>query len=358
MRKLAALIGILGLLAASLVVMSSSAMAVARSGPQGTVVRGRLIGSSTGGRLVKLLVWPRAKVVAALRPGDRVPLQVAGSAITSPSGRYSIRVTSPAALESSADHGIVNLEVMTVTRAGFGAFSFPRRLVSTPHGAALAAVAGSARADPQTANLRLIHAAIRQPDTCGDMHLLSSYGPQKTTVGDTYSIVKGVTMNFDYGNGQNSSLGVGIAGSGGFSASGTYSISSTSEEDFPTQTGHVSTRYRTEFVYGLFAVECAPDQTQPTSFAGGATTKSATAPAAGFCVSFQAGSTFIKDTTSAYNFTGGVDISGDIGINLSAQTGYDSSAELRYKFSITRLLCGTDADPGGAAQRIVAGAAG
>jgi hypothetical protein len=165
-------------------------------------------------------------------------------------------------------------------------------------------------------------------------------------------------MNFTYGNGQNSSLGVAVSSSGSYgswSGSGTYSISSTSSESFPAFSGATSHRYRTEFVYEKYLVECDGFQTQPKSFAGGATTTGTSPPSAGYCVVQAAGSTFRKSSSSAYTFSGGVGITSAIGINLSAHTGYNASAELTYHFTQRRDLCGTSGYPGGTPRRIVAG---
>jgi hypothetical protein len=55
---------------------------------------------------------------------------------------------------------------------------------------------------------------------------------------------------------------------------------------------------------------------------------------------------------------GGVEMTGPIGIDLSAHTGYSTTAELTFTFSQTRDLCGTDAPPASrptAPRRIVAG---
>lgn len=218
---------------------------------------------------------------------------------------------------------------------------------------------------PQTAKLRLMPArampSSATPDRnpqCGAMAEIHSYGPRTTTVGTTYSHVPGVSMHFTYGSGQSSSLGVAVSGSGtdgSWSASGTHSISSDSSESFPTFSGATSNHERTEFVYKEFTVECAGFQTQATSFAGGATTTTATPPSAGFCVTQGVGTSFTKHSSSAFTFTGGVSMSGPLGVDLSAQTGYSTSAELTYGFTQRRDLCGTDGFPGGTPKRLIAG---
>ena len=335
--------------------------------------KGRLVspnGRAIEGAKVVLYAWPVTSVVSKIRHGQRVPLKIVGSAITSASGRYAIRVTSPAALSSSAERdGIVNLEIITTTRAGWDAYSFPRRLVPTAHGAVLAIASDgtAARVAPQVANLHLMRAnhhlmpavaGRRGPRVCGDLSPVKNFGPQRSTVGATYSHVTGVKMNFTYGNGQRSSLGVGVSSSGSFgtwSASGTHDQSSTSSESFPTFTGATSNYYRTEFVYEEYLVECDGFQTQAKSFAGGATTAGTGPPSAAFCVIQAAGSTFHKSTSSAHTFSTGVSISSTIGVNLSAHTGYNTTAELTYAFTQRHDLCGSNDYPGGTPERLVAG---
>jgi hypothetical protein len=55
---------------------------------------------------------------------------------------------------------------------------------------------------------------------------------------------------------------------------------------------------------------------------------------------------------------GGVELTSPIGIDLSAHTGYNTTAELTFHFNQQRSLCGTDAPPASttaAPRRIVAG---
>jgi hypothetical protein len=255
-------------------------------------------------------------------------LKTIGTAHTAASGSYAIRVTSPAAIRASeARDGSVNLELITSSPAGFAELSFHRQLAAPR-------MDSSTLMAPQTANLRLMPASViprSRHIQCGQLHEVHSYGARTTTVGATYSHVPGVRMHFTYGNGQSSSLGVGVSSSGAdgtWSQSGTHSVSSDSSESFPTFSGATSKQDRTEFVYKEFRVECGGLQTQATSFAGGATTAATSPPSAGFCVTQAVGTTFTKHSTSAYTFTGGVSLSGPLGINLSVQTGYSSRAEL------------------------------
>jgi hypothetical protein len=106
----------------------------------------------------------------------------------------------------------------------------------------------------------------------------------------------------------------------------------------------------TYFNYDKYLVGCTGSmkyQVRATSWVGGASTwVPPTAPTANYCLSYAKGTTFTKDTTTAYNFSSGADLSGAIGIDLSARTGYSSSAKVKFVFGATRHLCGTNGYPG------------
>jgi hypothetical protein len=351
---------IAGLVSAALVVPAQ----VASAAPAGTVVTGEVAagGHPVSGAKVTLYAWPRQAVVAALKPGDRVPLRAIGSALSSNTGRYSISVSNWKGVRASADHGIVNLEALAVRGRSAGLFNFPRILVTTASGAALA-VDGQARVPsmvPQQATLGLVHGPALKPGIppCGVIYKIKSFGKRSAVVGGTYSRVTGVKMHFKYSRTQSSQLGVGVSATGkkgSWSADGTHSTSNTGSEDFGTQKNKVSTLYKTEFKYGLFGVVCRGYLTKATEWAGGATRARTSVPKATSCVRQAAGTKFTKDTTSAWTFSSGVSMGTVIGINLSAQTGYDHDASVEYDFAHTHSLCGKKDNPGGSPGLLVAG---
>jgi hypothetical protein len=57
--------------------------------------------------------------------------------------------------------------------------------------------------------------------------------------------------------------------------------------------------------------------------------------------------------TVSYENSSGVSISGPLGIDLSARTGYSSTAKIIFSFTKKKRLCGTNADPGDNARRLV-----
>lgn len=50
-----------------------------------------------------------------------------------------------------------------------------------------------------------------------------------------------------------------------------------------------------------------------------------------------------------------VDVAEEVGINLSAQTGYDSSPKVSFHMETAHALCGTNGYPADSPSRLVAG---
>lgn len=75
------------------------------------------------------------------------------------------------------------------------------------------------------------------------------------------------------------------------------------------------------------------------------------------CVPYEPGSKYKKTSTKAINWSGGVKTATAIGINLTARTGFGSSAKVKYWFKKSntkvRWLCGQEATPGGAPKRLI-----
>ena len=209
----------------------------------------------------------------------------------------------------------------------------------------------------QAASLNLVHGPSTPGVQCGVWHLLRTYPPTNVVVGATFSRVSYENTNFFYSAGQSSSIGIGVGnGNGTFHASGTHSVSTDKGQSWgPARAGAVSIRYRTKFTFGRYAVQCSTNRVQVIKWDGGATVQRTTAPRATWCLFYKAGSKFYDKTTNAFTFTGGADISAQIGIDLSAHTGYSTTAELYYNQVHAHYLCGTNDYVGGTPKRIVAG---
>ena len=113
----------------------------------------------------------------------------------------------------------------------------------------------------------------------------------------------------------------------------------------------IQVKSSTKFVYLKFRYACAgsgysgPTHVRATSYAGGASYQTIPRPAAKYCVSQSKGSSFTKQSTRSSTIAGAVGTSGDIGFNLNAQTGWSSSANIKFSFSAKRNLCGTSGYP-------------
>ena len=366
--RLGASFAITGLVSGLLCATSANAVGIEHSGL--TSLNGNMVVSGhmttpkgpVAGAQVVLYAWPANKVLSELRPGQRIPARVVGSSITTASGSYAIRITSPSALSSAmAPDGIVNLEVDAMSGNTFGSYNFPRRVVETSHGAVLTEISGrTAQATAaETADIRALPVRAQAPGACGWVKL-RTFKPSWTIVGGTYSITKYSTESFRYSVHQSSSLGAGLSASGkpgSFSQNGTTGVSASSSESYRPRGGNVSVLYETQFINAEWALSCGHGfisyQTKPVEFAGGARSVSTRAPKAKYCVYQEAGSTFTKDSTSAYSFSAGFSIP-VLNLTLSAQTGYDSGASVSYHFTRAGHLCGTNAYPGQTPKRLLA----
>lgn len=294
-------------------------------------------GTPVGGQAVYLYAWPDDATMASLSAGETAPVQEVGQAVTSSSGAYSIS-------SSTIPAAPTNLSVVTAGAAYF----------YTSNGTSTV----------RLANLRLNKNASPElisptsPTVCNSPTVIKNYGPRGVVLDATYSNVSGVKMGYTYSNGQSSSLGIGFSTNGStWGTQGTMSRSSTVSETYASQYGPAGTKYHTEFVYKEFRQVCTWGNNyyaEPTSFAGGAWTTSASSPTANYCVWQQKNSVFKEYKSSANTWSGGVSMSGAIGINLSSHTGYSTSSMLKYTFSVGHHLCGTNGYPGEVPKRLVA----
>jgi hypothetical protein len=332
---------------------------------------GRVLGTSgapVAGARVWLYAWPVTSVLTKVAAGKPVPLRLVGSAVSSPSGYYTVRVSSVAGLRASAGPGgVVNLELVAHTPRGDGAYSFPRRLVGG--GTALAGITGAAKssgASPEERNLRidLTHGAdAARIAFCPPEEMpYKRLGAEWAKLGAMDGRYTGYRMNFTYSAGQSSSFSIGVSSSaaGGFSASGTYSTSTSSSWNYGHQISPAGNYYQTEVIPEEYrwVYPCTGGvdfyQTNVIEIAGGGRTQTFTPPNVGNCFSYQQGITFTKDTTTAYTISIGVNEK-EIGFEASAQTGYDSQASVTYTFTKDGWLCGLNGPPAGNPGLLVGG---
>lgn len=347
------------------------------------------------GSKVTLFAYPASEVVDALKEGESVSVTPVAKALTGNQGTFELRVGDILDLARFASKdGIIDFEVRALHDTQVAPFSFSRRIHKDSKGATLSDPAFTIAPEPsrttdsrklQQSVVNIVSLApnpaveklygivggdsgpINKTDVCGET-LVSNQGSQKVLVGTTYTTATNTSAKFTYANGASSNLGVGYSISGKvgtYSANGTTSRSSTTSLDFGTRSG--SYEYSTYFRYGKYSQWCYPVgqpnaknvyayKVKANQFDGGTTVVSSSAPSATYCTPFAANTSLTRDTSAATSWTQGASLKSIIGINLSSQTGYTSSAKLTYynTGSTNRQLCGTHGTPGSAPGRIVA----
>lgn len=348
-------------------------------------------GNLQAGADVVLVAWPSDAELASLLPGDPVNIKRIGMTRTDANGHYSLRPDYDALKAwGGSRSGPVNVEIIAstsdsiapyATTISFDTRARTSRQIGQPtaetdgvFAEAAAMASGALGVDlqlqpaPESATkmndgaaTETVGAAAAPTVSC--MTYKQDYGPRWVRVGQLYSTASsGFTANYSYSTSASSTLGAGYSLSGAygsFTQSGSSTSASSSSVGFSALTTSGGKGYSTQFRYGLYyGTGCSPSnifyyRVLPTGFVAGASTGSLTVPAAGYCTTFGAGSSFTKTTTNAVTWSDGVKISGAIGIDLSAKTGYSSTSKLSYSFSAARSLCGTTDYPGGSPSRLV-----
>lgn len=327
--------------------------------------------------LVILYAWPSGEDLSRVEVGETVKTVPLAYARTDADGAFELKLSDvdEALVDQyrNAD-GDIDFEVMGVDSERVYTDHFT---ADNPETAPAAKVAVSksrvSQPKPHRLNVRVVPGLKPRFDTslmgrdripvnkvC-ETTKVANLGNVWTSVGYGYVSGSGATMKFSYKSGASSTLGVGVSVSGGagsYRMSGTSTFSSTAEVGYPETAGYKE--WRTQFRYGKYKRNVCPYVKEVyvakvDGYAGGATIKSLSShPAANYCVTQQAGTTFNKSTTASYSSTNGVSIKGILGVDLSAKTGYSSTAKLTFTFSKTKRLCGTHDNPGGDPVRLVA----
>jgi hypothetical protein len=197
---------------------------------------------------------------------------------------------------------------------------------------------------------------LSKPDGCAPVDFWNE-GKKETTVGATFSRIKPVKASFTYSAGQSSSLEVGYSLTGkvgSFSGDGDVSVSTDTSESFAPDTGVGVFRYLSEFRYGKWYYICGSRLGTSSYYLTGAYEYASGAktyfrgPRPSYklynCVYQEGNSTWKQDRTEAITFDAGFSVLGFLG---SAQTGYDSSAQIKLHYIHQGDVCGVDDVPGG-----------
>jgi hypothetical protein len=175
-----------------------------------------------------------------------------------------------------------------------------------------------------------------------------------TFVGATYATRNGIIMHFSYGKSSGSSLEVGLSVSGdygSFTADGSTSESTTSEQGMPTTTKASKNWWRTWFSYAEYIEECSDGDlfwTQAYQWdSGDAVSRPRYFPhiTGAYCVGELSGSWFKADSTRAASFGAGFTLAAPIGFTGSAQTGWTQEANIKYTWNVNGSSCGSNGFP-------------
>ncbi len=321
-------------------------------------------GKALSGVHVVLYAWPSNDVLRVMRVGDSAALTPIAVATTNTAGRFDLTPSSASLSRASDKYSNVNTELRMVFADGASALLSYSGMKSTSTSPASeeswVTSVGDIRLSHNIAGTRPARSlSLPGAPSCSTV-FKADLGDRGVWVGGHYSNKSSISHDLTYSRGATSTLGVGVSSSGAFGsykASGTATASSTAEEGYPSSTGRQHDY--TNFDYGKYAVTCDGIPISYTVrvryFSGGAWTYAPTSsPTATYCVYQEKGSHFTISSTSAYSYASGADTSGAIGIDLSSQTGYSSTAKISFSFNSNSNLCGTNAKPGqGTARRLV-----
>ncbi|MGW7295309.1 hypothetical protein ACWGIB_23315 [Streptomyces xiamenensis] len=343
---------------------------------------------------VYLQAWPDGESLGEIEEGASVDAPIIAKTRSTDQGRYELRLEDVSVLSQLAStSGNVDVDVVatdgSATDIAVHSFSLrvgPSEELENADPGDIAQVALS-ESGPDAGEVRQsatvdVQMVERDEDEVSTLDFangcpvsgtkyLSSFGKKWVYVGSNYQTgPSGAKGTFRFSKNAESTLGVGISGSGKYgswSTSGSLKRSSTASVGFGTQGPKTGSHHFTMYTYGKYCTTTRSPgpsftfSTRATSFAGGADTRSASYPTANHCVRFKKDSDFIKDTTKMTSWASGAKLGSSLGIDLSAQTGFTSTASVKFTFPQAAALCGTKGNPGGNPGRLVArgpGAAG
>jgi len=308
-------------------------------------------GKDAPGVKVTIHAWPNQTVDQALKVGQSVPWVLVGSAKTDTSGKYSISIPLSRLMPESS-YGVVNLEAdssagssifpVVVTKNGGNSFLVPDPVANISGGPG-----------PGTFKCH------------GNWVYQNSMGHHYDTVGETYVPGNVATQKFTYSRGQTSALGVGWSfngDAGTFSDISIYGWSASFKETWPKFGPDRSVFYRTQFHYGEYKCVVALGQVTGhlqavNGYVGGAEIKkppSVPPTPNRFCTGQMKGSGPTAGNTTAVTWRSKLGLQSELGFEATTETGFDSSAQLTYKYLHSGRLCGTNGAPGGTPRQLVA----
>jgi hypothetical protein len=338
-----------GLMAA----VPAAAQAATATSPSPITVTGQILQGSVGTRaVVNIVAQPPDAQTDHMVVGQSMSWTKVASGVSSPDGTFSLTF-SPATLTPYANpDGTVSLLALAAVGHGFSAYGFvvntrsPVSAVATPR-MRLRKAASSTGFPAVGSFLAHPKAGTAIPAIgCTTPQLISIYSPQWGKVGQTSITITGdETQQFTYKSSQYTALGIAWA-QYGWSESGTRSMASTSSVPFAKYGSNITYTYESEFRYGLYATGGCGNMTQVYDYWGGGKVITVNPVSATYCASYPAGSSPSFSTTTAAEFKAGIPVP-QVGVTLTAQTGWDSTGYLTYGMgSHAHNVCGNAGPPG------------
>ncbi|MBT0995664.1 hypothetical protein KIN34_15395 [Cellulomonas sp. DKR-3] len=372
-------------------------------------------GAAVGdGTPVVLYAWPDDEALASAAIGEALPLTPV-AATTTTAGRFELRLPNSDALAPfSSGDGIADLEIMTSADAQPVSSSFSvkrsvRKILAggvrpglpvvnggtTPEGTSgMVEVAeieptvetngislspdgtvpleetaemDADSAAATTAPISTVASSEATPASSCSVARYKEVGNRWAIVGEGYNST-GVTNQFSYNEGRETTLGTAISATskaGGWKASGTKTLKSDVEVDFPASTYFASKNvYKTGFFMAIYKTTCwslhnpnpisVSYSLRPWAGAGGTAVSSSTNVPTGplkYCINQVAGSSYGRASEKAATFGGGLAVGDAIGMTLSSQAGYNTRVKIRYQFNKAARICGTNG-PANVAARL------
>lgn len=311
---------------------------------------------SLGGIPVVATAWPKPEELVGLREGDVVSMSVVAVALTDDAGNFELRLDEQV---SDYERGeSIDLVIETPTVASSGAES-----VSAVAGRAAAdrveiELAGGAKplVNSSAADVRSSTAAAATAGACG-MTVAGKKVPKlPMTVGTSYSTNSKVSAKFTYLAGATTSVDSGTSVGGGWSASGSVTVTASAQSEYAKVSGAHRKVYRKYQDYQYFHYTKCPGSPYPvvpqTDYFrpvarpyGSFVSTDPVLATATRCTTFSNAVTFTEDKAAKYG--GGVSSKGSIGITLGAQTGWNAQTTVRYSHATkgTFTLCGSRGIP-------------
>ncbi len=361
-------------------------------------------GAAAPGAVVDLYAWPSDAVLKAMEPGTMVPTTLLATATTNRAGKYMLQVSATKLMSAAVESGYANLEIYSPV-GGMWFLSYQTSALPAHPSA------------PTTVNLSPDIGVNCGKNPNGGMYAFSGFMKQKqlhpafATIGQGYIVpdgdkTKGDSLKFLYNQtttkNQTSTLGLGVSGYGidaGYKGDGSSTSTATKGQGFGSDTKN--TWFRTLFnvarfrgmCHGHFNDNTVPQEKQhspcPRKYTTSGLTffvhkcfwmdkstgwfgpsgqiqhpKSSPATPGKFCGQEPKNGTAMTSNGVAVQWSKGFDIGVSnkvknvtlkASFSSTAQTGYDSNAQMIFTFGHAGWICGTNHDTGTAAQLVMRG---